>query len=58
MGRRLTIDNAGHGVAGGTAYDGVLAACAVKFGAQKLFTWNTRHFEQCGPVVAKMLRTP
>ena len=50
--------HADNGVAGGTTYDGVLAACALKAGAQRLFTWNTRHYAQLGAAVNKLLRTP
>ncbi|NBR87889.1 MAG: PIN domain-containing protein [Verrucomicrobia bacterium] len=44
--------------AGGTIYDALLAACAVKSGAKRLFTWNLRHYGQFGPDVTRVLQTP
>jgi len=49
---------AGLGVVGGAIYDGMLARCALKARAEKLFTWNARHFEQFGPEIARLLDTP
>jgi predicted nucleic acid-binding protein len=46
------------GVVGGTMYDALLAACALKAGAEKLFTWNVRHYAQFGPKVTRLLQTP
>jgi predicted nucleic acid-binding protein len=46
------------GVTGGTIYDALLAACALKAGAEKLFTWNVRHYAQFGPEVTRRLETP
>jgi len=46
------------GVVGGAVYDALLASCALKAGAEKLFTWNTRHYSQFGPQVGRLLRTP
>jgi predicted nucleic acid-binding protein len=46
------------GVVGGTIYDALIARCAVKAKADTVYTWNTRHFEQLGPVIAERLRTP
>ncbi len=51
-------DAAGAGIVGGTIYDGLIARCALKAKADAIYTWNTRHFEQLGPTVAKRLRTP
>ena len=33
------------GIEGGTIYDAVLLKCAVKSGAEKIFTLNLKHFE-------------
>ena len=33
-------------IAGGTTYDGLIAACARKGGARRLLTFNRRHFER------------
>jgi predicted nucleic acid-binding protein len=46
------------GVVGGTIYDGLLAACALKAKARTLFTWNLRHYEQLGTDVRRILKTP
>lgn len=50
--------NAGLGVAGGAIYDALLASCALKSGAEKLFTWNLRHYGQFGTKVTQLLQTP
>ena len=46
------------GIVGGAIYDALLAACALKTGAEKLFTWNLRHYGQFGPNVTRLLQTP
>ena len=46
------------GVTGGTIYDALLAACAIKAEAKALFSWNVRHYQQFGPEVAGILKTP
>ena len=46
------------GVVGGAIYDALIARCALKARAEKIFTWNVRHFRQFGPDVEKKLRTP
>ena len=51
-------ENAALGIAGGAIYDALLAGCALKSGAEKLFTWNVRHYEQFGSKVASRLQTP
>jgi predicted nucleic acid-binding protein len=45
------------GVVGGTIYDALIARCALKSRAEAVYTWNTRHFEQFGPAIVKLLRT-
>ena len=50
--------SAARGVLGGAIYDALLAACALKAGAKKLFTWNARHYEQFVPEVVGRLQTP
>ncbi|MGH8011724.1 MAG: PIN domain-containing protein [Candidatus Binataceae bacterium] len=49
---------AGNGVTGGTIYDALIARCALKAGADVVYTWNTRHFELFGPAITRRLRTP
>ena len=46
------------GVVGGAIYDALIAQCALKSRAEKIYTWNTRHFRQFGPEVEKRLHTP
>lgn len=46
------------GIVGGTIYDAILAHCAVKAKAETIYTWNARHYGQCGPEIRKRLRTP
>ena len=46
------------GVVGGAIYDALIARCALKARAEKIFTWNVRHFRQFGPEVEKKVRTP
>lgn len=49
---------AADGILGGLIYDMLLARCAVKAGAEILYTWNLKHFEQLGPEVSRRVRTP
>lgn len=46
------------GIKGGAVYDALLAQCALKSGAEIIYTWNLKHYAQCGSEVAKRLRTP
>lgn len=46
------------GIIGGTIYDALIARCALKAKVDAVYTWNTRHFEQFGPAIAKRLRMP
>ena len=39
------------GVVGGGIYDALLAHCALKAGAETIFTWNAKHYSRCGPEV-------
>ena len=36
----------------------VLAHCALKAKAETIYSWNGRHYAQCGPEVTRRLRTP
>jgi predicted nucleic acid-binding protein len=51
-------DAAGIGIEGGTLYDALLGACAVKAKADILYTWNTRDFQRLGANLSKRLRAP
>lgn len=46
------------GIVGGTVYDALLATCALKAEAEEIYTWNSRHYAQLGPEVARRLRLP
>lgn len=46
------------GIVGGGIYDAMLAHCALKAQVETIYTWNTRHYAQCGGEVTKRLRTP
>ncbi len=51
-------ESAEAGITGGTLYDAIIARCALKAKAEKIYTWNTKHFQQCGAGVADLLTTP
>ena len=46
------------GIAGGNIYDALLAHCALKAGAETIYSWNLRHYAHCGPEVTRRLQTP
>jgi predicted nucleic acid-binding protein len=46
------------GIVGGGIYDAMLAHCAIKAQAKAIYSWNGRHYSQCGPDVIKRLRIP
>jgi predicted nucleic acid-binding protein len=46
------------GIVGGGVYDAMLAHCALKAQAETIYSWNGRHYAQCGPEVTQRLRTP
>jgi hypothetical protein len=46
------------GITGGTIHDAMMALCALKADAETIYTWNLRHFRQCGPEIASRLATP
>ena len=47
-----------NGIAGGTIYDAILAACAIKAKAETIYTGNQKHFSRFGADVANRLRKP
>jgi predicted nucleic acid-binding protein len=47
-----------NGIVGGGMYDALIAACALKVGAEKIYTYNTSHFARLGGAVAARLHTP
>jgi predicted nucleic acid-binding protein len=50
--------SASRGVAGGSAYDALLAYCALKSGAKTIYTWNLKDFQRLGADVATLSRCP
>jgi predicted nucleic acid-binding protein len=50
--------SAGRGLVGGSIYDALLAQCAIKAKAEAIYTWNERHYIQCGAEVTRKLRVP
>jgi predicted nucleic acid-binding protein len=46
------------GIVGGTSYDALVAACALKAKADVLYTWNIGPFLGLGDEVARKVRTP
>ena len=56
--RRTLKEAAAADISGGTIYDGLLVSCAVKAGAEIIYTWNVRHFQQFSPGITKRLKTP
>ena len=50
--------SAAAGLVGGAIYDAILASCALKSGAETIYTWNVRHFRQLGPEVTQRVRNP
>jgi predicted nucleic acid-binding protein len=49
---------AGLGIVGSAVYDGLVAACALKAGADRLYTWNVPHFEMLGGEIQKIVTMP
>jgi predicted nucleic acid-binding protein len=50
--------SAAAGVLGGGIYDAIIGRCAVKARAQKIYTWNVKHFRRLGPDIASRATTP
>jgi predicted nucleic acid-binding protein len=46
------------GIVGGAIYDAMLAHCAIKADAETIYSWNGRHYGQCGQEITRRLRTP
>ena len=49
---------AGIEITGGTIYDALLGACAVKTKADVLYTWNIRDFQRLSTDVSQRVRIP
>ena len=46
------------GIVGGMLYDALIAECALKSKAEKIYTWNLEHFRRLGEEVAERAQTP
>lgn len=46
------------GLAGGIVFDAVLLACARKVDAQRIYTWNEKHFHLVAPDLSDRITTP
>jgi predicted nucleic acid-binding protein len=46
------------GIVGGGTYDAIQAHCALKAEVETIYSWNSRHYAQCGPEVTRRLQTP
>lgn len=55
---KVLEDAATVGIVGGTVYDAIIAQCALKADAQAIYTWNTRHFNRLGEIIAARVRQP
>jgi predicted nucleic acid-binding protein len=54
-----TIRNAAQlSLAGGIVFDALLLACARKVDAERIYTWNVRHFRAVAPDLADRIVTP
>ena len=49
---------AARGLAGGVIYDALHVACARKVNAERIYTWNLRHFKLVAPDLAERIVTP
>ena len=45
-------------IAGGTIFDALLLACARKVNAERIYTWNVRHFQLVAPDLKDRIVTP
>lgn len=43
---------------GDEIYDAMPAHCALKAAVKTIYSWNGRHYAQCGPEVVRRLQTP
>jgi predicted nucleic acid-binding protein len=46
------------GLLGGMIYDALLLKCARKVKAERIYTWNVRHFQMVAPDLAERMMTP
>jgi hypothetical protein len=50
--------SAAAGLGGGAIYDTILGHCALKAGAETIYTWNTKHFLRLPEPIADRVATP
>jgi predicted nucleic acid-binding protein len=55
---RCLNSNSRLGITGGSIYDALVAQAALKADAERIYTWNMRHFSRLGEDVTKRLYTP
>ena len=48
----------GIGILGGGIYDSILGHCALKAGAETLYTWNTKDFLRLPAAIASRVKAP
>jgi predicted nucleic acid-binding protein len=46
------------GLLGGAVYDAILGHCALKAGAETIYTWNTKHFLRLPQSIAARVKRP
>jgi predicted nucleic acid-binding protein len=49
---------ADRGLTSGKIYDALLLACALKSGAEIIYTWNLKHFRAIAPHLADRIQNP
>ncbi|HBY58417.1 MAG TPA: twitching motility protein PilT [Solibacterales bacterium] len=55
---QMLESSAAGSVLGGGIYDAILGYCALKAGAQTIYTWNTRDFLRLPSAIASRVRRP
>jgi hypothetical protein len=53
-----TLETASASIVGNTAYDALIARCAIKVGAAGRLTWNVWHLTRLGPAISPIVKTP
>jgi predicted nucleic acid-binding protein len=54
----LLDNSATAGILGGAIYDAILGHCALKAGAETIYTWNTKDFLRLSAPIAGRVKTP
>lgn len=55
---QMLDDSATVGILGGAIYDAILGHCALKAGAETIYTWNTKDFLRLPAAIAGRVKTP